>query len=108
MTHEWVWVALDVAVAAHGEQLAEHGGGEGVRDVGMLESAMARPRSLLAYGDPPHLDAATEQQVNVAISGMGLTRIIIAHRAETIRAAQRTYRTLGGKLHELSEQDLRP
>ena len=52
MTQDWVWVATEVAVAAHAEQLAEHGGGEGVRDPGALESAMARPRNLAAYGDP--------------------------------------------------------
>jgi death-on-curing protein len=34
------------------EQLAEHGGGEGVRDQALLESAMARPRNLAAYGEP--------------------------------------------------------
>jgi death-on-curing protein len=49
---DWRWVALDVATAAHAEQLAEHGGGEGVRDLELLESAMARPRNLAAYGKP--------------------------------------------------------
>ena len=47
-----MWVTLDVAVAAHAEQLAEHGGGEGVRDQRLLESAMARPQNLAAYGEP--------------------------------------------------------
>lgn len=49
---EWTWVTLAVAQAAHAEQLAEHGGGEGVRDAGLLESAMARPQNLAVYGDP--------------------------------------------------------
>jgi len=49
---DWRWVALDVATAAHAEQLAEHGGGEGVRDMTLLESAMARPRNLAGYGRP--------------------------------------------------------
>jgi death on curing protein len=48
----WIWVAPDVARAAHEEQLAEHGGAEGVRDDGLLESAFARPRNLADYGDP--------------------------------------------------------
>ena len=52
MPGEWIWVALDVAVAAHAEQLAEHGGGEGVRDMRLLESAMARPQNLASYGKP--------------------------------------------------------
>lgn len=52
MAQDWVRVALDVAVAAHHEQLVEHGGGAGTRDRGMLESAMARPQQLAAYGEP--------------------------------------------------------
>lgn len=52
MSRDWEWVTLDVALAAHGEQIAEHGGGEGVRDVGLLDSAMARPRNLAAFEDP--------------------------------------------------------
>lgn len=52
MPAQWNWVAPDVAIAAHAEQLAEHGGGEGVRDLGALESAMARPQNLALYGDP--------------------------------------------------------
>ena len=49
MSQDWLWVATAVAEAAHGEQLAEHGGGEGTRDAGALESAMARPRQRAAY-----------------------------------------------------------
>jgi death-on-curing protein len=49
---DWRWISVDVAVTAHAEQLAEHGGGEGVRDLALLESAMARPRNLAAYGEP--------------------------------------------------------
>ena len=53
MTQAWTWVALDVALAAHEEQIAEHGGAEGVRDRGAFESAMARPQNAAAYGEPP-------------------------------------------------------
>jgi len=52
VARDWVWVAGEVALAAHAEQLAEHGGGEAVRDAGALESAMARPRNLAEYDDP--------------------------------------------------------
>ena len=52
MARQWVWVALDVAQAAHHEQLVEHGGGEGIRDAGLLESAMTRPQQLANYGEP--------------------------------------------------------
>lgn len=52
MTPHWLWVSTAVAEAAHGEQLAEHGGGTGLRDAGALESAMMRPQNLAEYGDP--------------------------------------------------------
>ena len=52
MVQSWIWVATEVALAAHAEQLAEHGGGEGARDAGALESAMARPRKLSLYAEP--------------------------------------------------------
>lgn len=48
----WIWVNGAVAIAAHGAQIAEHGGGEGVRDMGLFESAMARPVNLAAHGEP--------------------------------------------------------
>lgn len=46
------WIAESVAIAIHEEQLAEHGGPIGVRDVGLLQSALDRPRNLAAYGEP--------------------------------------------------------
>ena len=57
---QWLWIVTEVALAAHAEQLAEHGDGEGLRDAGALESAMMRPRNLAEYGDPdaPSLAAA--------------------------------------------------
>ncbi len=39
-------------MALHDEQLAQHGGGAGARDLGLLESALARAQNLVAYGDP--------------------------------------------------------
>lgn len=48
-----VWIGKALALAIHDRQLAEHGGGSGVRDEGMLDSALARPRQRHAYGEPP-------------------------------------------------------
>ncbi|MGQ0752312.1 MAG: type II toxin-antitoxin system death-on-curing family toxin [Betaproteobacteria bacterium] len=48
-----IWVDKNLALAIHDRQLAEHGGSSGVRDDGLLESALARPQQLYAYGDPP-------------------------------------------------------
>ena len=48
----WRWVDRSFAVAVHDQQLAIHGGGSGLRDGGLLDSALARPQNLAAYGDP--------------------------------------------------------
>ena len=48
----WVLVRLDAVLAIHDEQISEHGGVGGVRDLGVVDSALARPRNLLAYGKP--------------------------------------------------------
>lgn len=48
----WRWVAANVVYAIHDRQLAEHGGRDGIRDRGVIESALARPQNLLSYGDP--------------------------------------------------------
>jgi death on curing protein len=50
---EPVWVQEDVVRAIHRRQIAEHGGLDGVRDEGLLSSALARPQNLFSYGDPP-------------------------------------------------------
>jgi death-on-curing protein len=47
-----VWLNKELVLAIHDRQLAEHGGSSGVRDHGLLESALARPQQLHAYGDP--------------------------------------------------------
>ena len=54
------WLDADLALAIHDRQLAEHGGGSGVRDAGMLDSALARPVNRWGYGeeDPAALAAA--------------------------------------------------
>ena len=64
---DWVWIDPAVILAVHEEQLAEHGGAAGIRDTGMLESALARPRNLAHYGEP---DAAAL----AAAYGFGLAR----------------------------------
>lgn len=48
----FVWISKSLALAIHDRQLAEHGGGSGVRDENLLDSALARPQQLHAYGDP--------------------------------------------------------
>lgn len=48
-----LWIERRLALAIHDRQLAEHGGSSEVRDEGLLDSALARPQQLFAYGDPP-------------------------------------------------------
>ena len=63
----WRWLSIRSVLAIHAEQLAEHGGGTGVRDMAPLESALARPMTLAAYGKP---DAAAL----AAAYGYGIAR----------------------------------
>lgn len=55
---DWVWLRRQALTALHAEQLAEHGGAAGVRDRGLLESALTRPENLAAYGEPNVFDLA--------------------------------------------------
>jgi death-on-curing protein len=63
----WLWLSQTVIIAVHDSQLAEHGGGAGVRDQNLLESALARPENLAAYGTPDASDLA-------AAYGFGISR----------------------------------
>jgi death-on-curing protein len=54
----WHWLSEAVVMAVHGEQLAEHGGGQGVRDAGLLSSALARPKNHDLYREPSVFDLA--------------------------------------------------
>jgi death-on-curing protein len=63
---EWRWVEAPVVYAIHDRQLAEHGGLAGVRDQGAIESALARPQNLAAYGDPDVADLAAAYAFGLA------------------------------------------
>lgn len=55
---QWRWVGLNVVLAIRDRQLAEHGGPDGIRDIKAIESALARPLNLAAYGSPDAADLA--------------------------------------------------
>lgn len=63
----WVWLNSAVIIAVHEAQLAEHGGGAGVRDHHLLASALSQPHNLAAYGKPDVADLA-------ATYGYGISR----------------------------------
>ncbi|MGC2200517.1 MAG: peptidase domain-containing ABC transporter, partial [Stellaceae bacterium] len=70
----------------------------------MLARALyRRPRLLFMDEGTSHLDIATERQVTSAVKALGLTRVIIAHRPETIASAPRRLVLHDGELHELRE-----
>ena len=63
----WRWIDQRALLLLHDESLAEHGGSPGLRDAGLLESALARPRNLDGYGNPDLAELA-------AAYGMGIAR----------------------------------
>lgn len=52
MRQTWQWIGESTVLAIHDEQLAEHGGRPGIRDIGLLHAALARPKHKVAYGKP--------------------------------------------------------
>ena len=54
----WRWLDRKLILAIHEEQLAEHGGGTGVRDANLLDSDLTRPEQLAHYGTPDAADLA--------------------------------------------------
>ena len=60
------WVDKQALLLLHGESLAIHGGLSGLRDEGLLDSALARPLNLLAYGSPNLFDLAAAYGVGLA------------------------------------------
>jgi death-on-curing protein len=62
----WRWIDRTALVLLHDESLAEHGGAAGIRDEGLLESALARPANLAAYESPDFADLAAAYGLGVA------------------------------------------
>ena len=54
----WCWLKEGVILAVHDEQIAEHGGRHGIRDMGLISSALMRPQHLAAYENPSVFDLA--------------------------------------------------
>ena len=65
MAH-WRWINRAALLLLHDESLAEHGGAPGVRDEGLLDSALARPLNLVSYGEPDLADLAASYGVGLA------------------------------------------
>ena len=62
----WRWIDRRALELLHDESLAVHGGASGLRDEGLLESALARPLNLAAYGNPEVWELAAAYGVGLA------------------------------------------
>ncbi|MBC7733406.1 MAG: type II toxin-antitoxin system death-on-curing family toxin [Bacteriovorax sp.] len=114
---KWRWIDRRLLVILHDESLAEHGGASGMRDAGLLESALARPLNLVAYGDPDVADLAAAYGVGLAknhpfVDGnkraaflaVGLFLRMNGHRL-TASQAEATITMLGVAAGEINEAD---
>jgi death on curing protein len=62
----WRWISKRALLQLHDISLTEHGGAAGLRDEGLLESALARPENLAAYGEPDVAALAASYGVGLA------------------------------------------
>ncbi len=95
-----VWLSRDLVLAIHDEQLREHGGASGVRDAGLLESALARPLNAAGYGDPDVAELG-------ALYAIGIARNhpFVDGNKRTAFAALFTFLALNGMEFEPAEVD---
>jgi death-on-curing protein len=66
MKADWKWIDPEVVLAIHEHQIAEHGGTDGIRDMGLIESALARPRNFVSYSASDVFDLAAEYGYGIA------------------------------------------
>lgn len=100
-----IWLEKALALAIHDRQLAEHGGTGGVRDEGLLESALVRPQQLYAYGDP-----APDLSDLAAALAFGLARNhpFLDGNKRTAAVACETFLELNGALLQAEDLELYP
>ncbi len=63
---EFIWLTRELVSAFHMRQLAEHGGGAGLRDAGLLDSALQRPQNKVNYGEPDIAELAAAYAYGIA------------------------------------------
>jgi death-on-curing protein len=69
MKTDWKWIDPEVVLAIHDQQIAEHGGTDGILDMELIESALARPVNLASYSAPDVFDLAAEYGYGIAPNG---------------------------------------
>ncbi|QOT70684.1 type II toxin-antitoxin system death-on-curing family toxin [Sphingobium fuliginis] len=95
---DWIWVSSAVAIAAHAEQVAENGGDDGIRDEGLLDSAITRPLNLATYGQPDVADLAAAYAF-----GFARNHPFVDGNKRTAAVVNETFLVLNG--HELAATD---
>ena len=65
---EPIWLNREDSLAIHEMMLAQHGGLAGVRDEGLLESALSKPQNLFAYGSPTLPELAASYAVGIILN----------------------------------------
>jgi death on curing protein len=92
-----IWIGKPLALAIHDRQLVEHGGRGSVRDESLLDSALATPQQLQAYGDPPPDLAALAASLAF---GVARNHPFVDGNKRTAAVVCETFIVLnGGKLH---------
>lgn len=95
------WLRPDAVLAMHKRQLAEHGGGEGVRDIGLLESALARPQNIAVF--EPDSDIA--RLAAAYAFGIAKNHPFVDGNKRTSLVACRTFLLLNGYQIDASSTD---
>ena len=97
-----VWLQIDLVLAIHARQVAEHGGIHGIRDEALLESALARPQQLAAYG-APEPDLA---DLAAALAyGLARNHPFVDGNKRTAHVAYRTFLIINGTDVIASDED---
>jgi death on curing protein len=66
MAKKWKWIDRNILLLLHDESLASHGGASGIRDEGLLDSALSRPLNLALYGEPDVAELAASYAFGLA------------------------------------------
>ena len=102
MMPEIIWLLEEAVRAIHERQISEHGGSAGLRDEGLLQSALARPQHLMAYSDPPPDLAALAASYAF---GIARNHPFIDGNKRTALVVARTFLLLNGTNLEASQEE---
>ena len=97
------WLTIVDMLAIHDEQIAEHGGSDGVRDMNVIESAIARPRHLMNFGDPTPDMAALAASLAF---GLAKNHGFVDGNKRTSAVATETFLVLNGFKFTASDEEI--